>query len=101
MTEARVQAQIMQHIERDLNGYVVKIITCNRNGFPDIHFLIPSPQGGYAIPCYCEVKREGKEARPLQVFRIKELNNAGGVAFQADSLTKFKEEIDGITRQPV
>jgi hypothetical protein len=89
--ESNVQTKIINYIEKDLNGYSVKVIRANKNGFPDIHFLLPSKP--YPIPCYCEVKQKGKKARAMQLFRIKELQQIGAIAFEADSLEQFKTKI--------
>jgi hypothetical protein len=88
--EYKVQTDIINEIKK-MGGYSVKIIRCNRNGFPDLHFLLPS--NPYPIPCYCEVKKKGKIARAMQLFRIKELTQIGAVAFEADSLQQFKTKI--------
>ncbi len=85
--ESNVQTEIINYIEKVLKGYCVKIIRCNKNGFPDLHFLING------VPYYCEVKQKGKTARPLQEFRIKEINKFGGIAFQSDSLQDFKQQL--------
>ncbi len=84
--ESKIQTQIINEIKK-MGGYSVKIIRCNKNGFPDLHFLLPSKP--YPIPCYCEVKKKGKIARTMQLFRIKELKQIGAVAFEADSLEEF------------
>jgi hypothetical protein len=88
--ESKTQTQIIKEIEK-MGGYSVKIMSCNKNGFPDLHFLLPSTP--YPIPCYCEVKQKGKKARAMQLFRIKELQQIGAVAFEADSLEQFKTKI--------
>jgi hypothetical protein len=88
--ESKVQTDIINEIKK-MGGYSVKILRCTKNGFPDIHFLLPSTP--YPIPCYCEVKQKGKKARAMQLFRIKELTKMGAVAFEADSLEQFKTKI--------
>jgi len=93
--ESKVQTKIIAEIKR-MKGYSVKIIRCNKNGFPDLHFLLPSKP--YPIPCYCEAKKLGKTARALQLFRMKELKNIGAIAFEADSIEEFKNKINLIIK---
>lgn len=64
--------------------YVVKIIQCNKNGFPDL--LLFKDGGVIAI----EVKAPGKKARPLQIYRHKELTQYGIKVHVIDSIEKFK-----------
>ncbi len=90
--ESKIQKQIINYIEKDLQGYCVKILRCNKNGFPDLHFLLPTEQ----IPFYCEVKKKNKTARAMQLYRMEELRKYGGVAFEADSLNEFKQKLSNI-----
>ena len=84
MLESKVQAKIIKHL-LDNGWFVTKIIQTSTNGFPDIHAL----KGGR--PLYIETKQQGKKAAPLQEYRIKQLTNAGGVAFCCDSFEQFKQ----------
>jgi len=93
--ESDVQRKILLEIKK-MGGYSVKILRCTKNGFPDIHFLLPSKP--YPVPCYCEVKKKGKIARAMQLFRIKVLTQIGAVAFEADSLEEFKTNICTINK---
>ena len=87
MAESKVQKQIIKYLER--NGYyVVKVILCNKNGFPDLHFI----KDGKAY--YCEVKDKGKEPVPLQHHRMHELRQYGAVAVWADSLEMLKQKLE-------
>lgn len=82
MLESQVQKKIINHLSSD-GWFVTKIIQTSTNGFPDIHAL----RGG--IPLYIEAKRPGRTSDPLQVYRIKQLNDAGGKAFCCDSFDEF------------
>jgi len=84
--ESNIQKQIINYIEAN-GGYVVKIIRCNKNGFPDLHFLMNGKT------YYCEVKAPGKGPRALQEYRIEELIAHGGIAFFCDSLENFKNKL--------
>jgi len=60
-------------------GYLVlKIITCNLNGWPDITAL----KDGEAV--FIEVKRKGGKTRPLQDYRLRELSKQGFKVFVYD-----------------
>lgn len=68
--ESRIQSQIIKRYEK-LGYMVVKVLLCNKNGFPDLMLL----KDGKAS--FIEVKRPGEKPRPLQEFRIKELRSLG------------------------
>ena len=68
--ESRIQSQIIKRYEK-LGYMVVKVLLCNKNGFPDVMLL----KDGKAS--FIEVKRPGEKPRPLQEFRIKELRSLG------------------------
>ena len=68
--ESRIQSQIIKRYEK-LVYMVVKVLLCNKNGFPDLMLL----KDGKAS--FIEVKRPGEKPRPLQEFRIKELRSLG------------------------
>lgn len=68
--ESAIQAKIIKRYEAQ--GYmVVKVTLCNKTGFPDLMLL----KDGKAS--FVEVKRPGQKPRPLQVYRINELRQAG------------------------
>ena len=87
MKEQYVQKQISDYLESQ--GYwVVKTISTNRNGTPDL--LCCSPNGRFVA---IEVKAPGKlsTVSKLQHYQINRINETGGLAFAADSLEKVKE----------
>lgn len=68
--ESAIQSKIIKRYEKE--GYlVVKINLCSKPGFPDLMLL----KDGKAS--FIEVKRPGESPRPLQMFRIQELRDAG------------------------
>lgn len=68
--ESAIQSSLIKKYESQ--GYlVVKLILTNKSGIPDLLLL----KDGKAS--FVEVKREGQKPRPLQQFRIKELQNQG------------------------
>ena len=76
--ESKIQAKLIKELEAK-GYYVLKLSVTNKPGIPD---LIALPKDCNAV--FIEVKQGGKKARPLQDYRIKELNNHGIKAFVYD-----------------
>ena len=70
MRESEIQSHIIKKLEA-AGWYLIKIIQCNKNGFPD---LIALRQGS---TIFIEVKAKGKKARPLQEYRHQQLKKQG------------------------
>jgi Holliday junction resolvase len=70
-TEQQIQSKLIKQLEKE-GYYVIKLSVTNKTGIPD---LLAIPSGSDVE--FIEVKRPGQKPRPLQVFRIKELNNHG------------------------
>ena len=68
-TEQQIQSKLIKQLEKE-GYYVIKLSVTNKTGIPD---LLAIPKNSDVE--FIEVKRPGKKPRPLQVFRIKELNN--------------------------
>lgn len=89
MTEQQMQAKMIKYLESK-GAYVVKIITANKSGCPDL------------LVCYkglflaIEAKAPGKikNASPLQIAQIKKIQEAGGTALVADNLEIIKEVLN-------
>ena len=81
--ESIIQRKIIAYLEVE-GWFVVKLIQTNKNGIPD---LLCIRKG---ISMFIEVKRPPARARPLQVYRIKELINHGVVAIVAHSVEEIK-----------
>ena len=71
MLESKIQAKLIKELEAQ-GYYVIKLSVTNRNGIPDI---LAIPKNSDVL--FIEVKQKGKKPRPLQEFRIKELNKIG------------------------
>jgi hypothetical protein len=71
MTEQQIQAKIIKKLEAQ-GYYVIKLVQTNKPGIPD---LIAIPRDSNVE--FIEVKRPGKKPSPLQVYRMKELNEHG------------------------
>lgn len=84
MTEQSLQKKRIEQLEAE-GYYVIKMITTNKNGVPDLIAVKPSPG-----TIFCEVKRPGGSLSPLQKMRIRHLLDRG-----------FNVEIyDGVRRTP-
>lgn len=68
--ESKVQASIIKRYEQD-GWEVVKLILTNKSGIPDLLCL----KNGKAL--FIEVKRPGENPRPLQEYRIRQLQEQG------------------------
>jgi Holliday junction resolvase len=76
--ESKIQKDIIKEAEKQ-GWYVVKIIQCNKNGFPDLLLM----KNGRVI--FIEVKDTGKQLRPLQEYRKKEIEKCGFEFFTLDN----------------
>jgi len=81
--ESTIQREIIIYLER-YGWYVVKLIQTNKNGLPDLMAI----KEGKSV--FIECKRDKEKARPLQKYRIKELNDYGVLAFVAHSVEEVK-----------
>lgn len=71
MTEQQIQAKIIKKLEAQ-GYYVIKLVQTNKPGIPD---LIAIPKDSNVE--FIEVKRPGKKPSPLQLYRMKELQEHG------------------------
>jgi hypothetical protein len=71
MLESKIQAKLIKNLEAQ-GYYVIKLSVTNKPGIPDILAIPP----GSNVEFY-EVKQPGKKPRPLQEYRIKEINENG------------------------
>lgn len=85
MLESKLQAKFIKELESK-GYYVIKLGVTNKNGIADILAL---PKGCNAE--FYEVKQKGKEPRPLQIFRAKEINegNYGSVYLYDGEIKKI------------
>jgi len=70
MREAELQSKITKQLEAS-GWLVVKVIQCNKNGWPDLTAL----RNGQTV--FIEVKAAGKKPRPLQEYRHQQLRKQG------------------------
>jgi len=70
MTESQIQKKLTDHYKKE--GYlVVKIMKCNRNGWPDLQMHKDG------VTKFIEVKKPGGVISELQKYRIKQLRQMG------------------------
>ena len=72
--ESHIQTAIINNLEKS-GWLVVKIIQSTKNGWPDLQAI----KDGQTV--YIEVKREGCEPSPLQIYRITQLRHAGATVY--------------------
>lgn len=84
--EQKIQKEIIDAIHK-LGGVAFNIISASVGGVPDIIACINGKFYGI------EVKRPSRDAEPLQKFRIRQINKAGGVAFVAHSVKEVLDKV--------
>ena len=88
MKEQDIQKQIIDYLEFS-NFYVVKIISCNKRGVPDI--LACSPRGEFVG---IEVKTGDNKLSKLQDINLKQITSRRGVTFVTNNLKNFKQQFE-------
>lgn len=87
MLESAIQSKIKRQLEK--NGWlVVKIITCTKNGWPDLQ---AHKAPGKTI--FIEAKRPGQKPTDLQLYRHEQLRKQGFVVIVATSVNDVKNVI--------
>lgn len=89
MSEQTIQSKIIKWLEKE-GFYVIKTITCNRAGVPDIIACAP---GGLFVAI--EVKTPTGRVSKLQEVHVRKINYTGGIAFIARSLQEVKLALNG------
>lgn len=70
MTEQQIQSKRIKELEAE-GYYVVKLVSTNKNGIPDLLALKPNDV------LFVEVKRPNGKLSRLQEYRLKELDGYG------------------------
>lgn len=83
--ERTIQREILEWLSQQEGVAVIKLITANRAGYPDILCCV---NGRFVS---LEVKQEGGRVSPLQLCRIAEIRAAGGCAEVVRSLEDTKK----------
>lgn len=90
MKEKDIELKLVQAV-KDRCGLAVKLSSPGMNGLPDRMLLFDGGHVGFV-----ELKATGKKPRPLQVKRIKQLQDLGFKVFVVDSVTQIGGVIDEI-----
>lgn len=86
-SEQQIQKKIITYLESLPNSYVIKVVTANHSGVPDIQACI---QGRWLS---VECKVPGEEPTPLQYHHLDQIQKAGGLATWATSVEQVKQFI--------
>mgnify|MGYP001248370412 CR=1 FL=1 len=90
MREKTIERKLVQAV-RDMGGIAPKFISPGLDGMPDRLILLP---GGHMA--FAEVKAPGKQLRPLQVRRKKQLESLGFQVYVIDSPDQIGGVLDAI-----
>lgn len=93
--ESAIQKQILEWLSQQGSVAVIKLITANRAGYPDVLCCVNS----HFVSL--EVKQEGGRASPLQLRRIAEIREAGGCAEVVRSLEDAKKIVESLLEKKV
>ncbi len=88
MLEKEIERALVKEVKK-LGGLCLKFNSLSMTGIPDRIVLL---SGGRLA--FVELKRKGKNPRPLQLKRIKDLKNLGFKCFIIDDLTGVKKLTD-------
>ena len=92
LKESLVQSKIISYLKA-IGAYTVKTVVCSTNGHPDILAAVPYTitQGdvGRRVGLFVgvEVKNETGKASPIQVHRLSQIEEAGGIGLVARSVS--------------
>lgn len=93
--ESVIQRQILEWLSQQESVAVIKLITANRAGYPDILCCV---NGRFVS---LEAKQEGGRVSPLQLRRIAEIREAGGLAEVVRTLEDAKKIVDPLLEKEV
>ena len=90
MAEEKKLEQKLVKAVRDIDGLALKFVSPGCDGVPDRLILI-----AYGKIAFVEVKAKGKKPRPIQIRRIKQIENLGFLVFILDD----EKDIPSIIQQ--
>ena len=90
MREKQVEQKLVQAVKL-AGGMCPKLVSPGTDGMPDRMVLLPGCRIGFV-----EVKAPGKEPRPLQSLRHKQLRALGFPVFVLDDITAIPRMLDEI-----
>ena len=88
MLEAQIQKRILDYLKTVPNCWVVKVMTANKNGVPDI--LVCLHGRFFAF----EVKTQTGRTAPIQDYQLAQIQAAGGTAAVVRSVEDVKKFIE-------
>lgn len=80
MLESQIQKRILDYLKRLPDCWVVKVISCNKNGTPDILACV---RGRFVA---LEVKTDTGRTSAIQDFQLEQIASAGGISAVVRSL---------------
>lgn len=90
MNESRIENRLKKEVEK-IGGKALKFVSPGTAGVPDRMVLLP---GGRMY--FVELKAPGKELRPLQKLRKKQLERLGFKVLVIDTVQKIQQFIEGV-----
>ena len=93
MLESSMEKIFTQKLQK-LGCFVIKCKVEGYAGMPDRQVLIP---GGISV--FIEMKKDGEEPRPLQMYRLKQLNKLGFQAIYINSMGQVQDFVKSVEGQ--
>lgn len=93
MLEKDIEKKLINQTKKRF-GKAYKFVSSGNSGMPDRIVLLPGGKIGF-----CELKRPGEKARPLQKRRIEYLQALGFMARVVDSYEGVEKFLDDLERQ--
>jgi len=90
MSEKTIEYKLKSKV-KDMGGIAFKFTAPGINGVPDRLVLLP-----YGKLAFIELKAPGKEMRPLQVHRKRQLEALGFLVYCIDSIDQIGGVLDAI-----
>jgi len=78
--EGKLQAKIIEGLEKRFNALVIKIMRANKSGIPDLYALFPNGES-----MFIEVKSLSGKPSKLQLYYIEEIRKRNCCAFVCNS----------------
>jgi hypothetical protein len=92
--EGKLQAKIIEGLEKRFDAFVIKIMRANKAGIPDLYALF---NNGYSM--FIEVKSLSGKPSKLQLYRIEEIRKRNCCAFVCNNFDDAMVTAELINRQ--
>lgn len=90
MLEKEIEKQLVQQVQV-LDGWCLKLTSPSVVGLPDRMILLP-----HGRVAFVEIKRPGQKPRPIQVRRIKQLQELGCTVYVLDDVKEIPKIIEEV-----